>query len=171
MTLGACGGTSADSPGAQSPAAQSPAAKAPEAPAAAAAPAEPASKYRVPKDFELSAELVELPGVPPFPGSASLTLPGVGPRMGGKSDKGSATTVWYVLEDGVKWQQVKRFYKEKLEADGWKEIGAVLAGGDEDLPIGFLTFEKDKLFVSFTYGDSSQTKVSPTLNVMYTAGN
>jgi hypothetical protein len=172
LSLAACGGSSGDAPAASKPA-EKPAAGQPAA-EAITAPAEqapPASKYRLPKDFELSEEQVELPGIPLYPGSATLSLPGIGPRMGGNSDKGSATTVQYVLEDGVKWQQVRRFYLEKLEADGWKQIDAKILGEEEDLPIGMLTFEKEKRFVSFRYGDSTQTKASPLLNVIYTAEN
>jgi hypothetical protein len=171
MTFAACGGASTESSAAKQPAAERATAvvDAPQ-PAAPAENAQPASKYRVPKDFELSAEQVELPGIPMYPGSATLSLPGVGPRMGGNSDKGSATSVSYVLEDGATWSQVGGFYKEKLEADGWKEIGGQLSGKIEDLPIGILSFEKDKLFVNFQYGDSTQTKAGPILNVIYTAG-
>jgi hypothetical protein len=173
MTLAACGSSATRAPAAEQPKADA-AAPATAPPATdtqkentSAAPAASTSKYRLPKDFSISDTHVEMLGVPLYPGSATLELPGLGNKVELKNSEGGSTSVNYILEDGVSWPDVVRFYKDALEPNGWKGISGILTVPTENLPMGMVAFQKDKLIVVIRFADGSQENTSPMLSVIY----
>jgi hypothetical protein len=172
--LTACGGTaSTGAPAETQPKAEATQAqpKAPtEAPpeqtnTEAAAPAASSDgRYKLLKNEKLSAELVELPGIPSYPGAQSVDIPG----MGSKMVIGGATTANYVLEGDATWPQVFSFYKSKLEADGWK-IHMGEQSGTEDLPIAIMLMGKGDQVLRISFTNGAQQGTGPRMSILYTA--
>jgi hypothetical protein len=128
----------------------------------------PTSRFRINKPFTLAERQIELPGVPLYPGSQTLALPGIGATMERKTPEIESTSVQYVLEDGVRFPQVAAFFKTALETDGWKgQAGVLTDSSDQDLPIGMLVYQKDKTTLAIRYADGSQENTSPMLSLVY----